>query len=507
MAASNDMAASRPSGAPRFSRRGLISAAGLSSLALAAGSQPSAAVAAATRVAPRAGAGFSVNSGILWETPESRTRSLDWMVAVGATSLRFDLSWFWAEQKSGTFDWSLFDPIIDGARARGLTVLAVLGSAPYWAAAQRTEGQPHNRPASLTTWRRFVRAAATRYKGKVFAYEIWNEPNGKSYFWPAPDPVFFTALVKAAVEEIRAVAPGTLTVCGGLGPGSTAAGDMLAPEFVRRMIAAGIVATKVDHYAFHPYDMDGTLAESARWDLTPVRQVINFAASLRAAGAGSAQIWASEYGYPSVLGVDAQARFLSSGVTQWAEASFAGPMYLHELKDQGPSDTFGVFDTANAPKQAAFAVQWMLQNGIPAREEVVRFDAHPDSALGAAVSPVFAVGATALGRDHVSGTRFETPTGWWSSPVAAGALWRQVALPPSGPFADGMQNGPTGVRVFSNPSTGTWLVLGDILTAWRPAYGFPLGGQYVNAAGTTVQDFQYGTISWKAGLVSGSLGA
>ena len=51
------------------------------------------------------------------------------------------------------------------------------------------------------------------------------------------------------------------------------------------------------------------------------------------------------------------------------------------------------------------------------------------------------------------------------------------------------------------------LILGDILTAWRPAYGFPLGGQYVNAAGTTVQDFQNGTISWKAGLVSGSLGA
>jgi beta-glucosidase/6-phospho-beta-glucosidase/beta-galactosidase len=31
-------------------------------------------------------------------------------------------------------------------------------------------------------WRTFVRAVATRYKGQIEAYEIWNEPNLKM-FW------------------------------------------------------------------------------------------------------------------------------------------------------------------------------------------------------------------------------------------------------------------------------------------------------------------------------------
>lgn len=481
------------------SRRSFLAAAGLTALAAStAGSVVAApaAFAGVTPTDPRAGAGFSLNSGILWESAESRSRSLDLVAAMGATSIRLDLSWYWAERSSGKFDWSLFDPIINGAQSRGLSVLAVLGSAPPWAATNPKDGKAHNRPASLTTWERYVKTAAKRYRGKIFAYEIWNEPNGRDYFWPAPDPEFFTSLVRTAVSAIKSSAPGTLTIAGALGPAPETDGNMTAPEFAARMIRAGIVSTGVDHYAFHPYDFDGTMAESARWDLTAVRQAINFSAALQAAGAKNYRVWATEYGFPSSLGVDRQSQMLTTGLTQWPEMSFAGPVYLHELKDQNGTDTFGVFDQQGTPKNSAYAVQWTLQNRQPARDEAVRFDANADSALGAALSPVYTVGSDAWGRDYTKGTRFQTPTGWFSSPKEAGKVWRCAGIAPSGPFASGMQNGPTGIRLFFKEGLGAYFVVGAILDLWSEKYGFPLAGQTDDSSGGTSQEFENGTISW-----------
>jgi hypothetical protein len=55
--------------------------------------------------------------------------------------------------------------------------------------------------------------AADRYKGKISAYEVWNEPNGIT-FWNPVDPVAYTRMLQTGYTAIKAADP-SATVIGG----------------------------------------------------------------------------------------------------------------------------------------------------------------------------------------------------------------------------------------------------------------------------------------------------
>src|SRR5262245_41074644 len=58
--------------------------------------------------------------------------------------VRIDLNWLDAEPTQGQFDWTRFDAIVDGAKARGLEVLAVVAYGPAWASSGDTKGDGSN---------------------------------------------------------------------------------------------------------------------------------------------------------------------------------------------------------------------------------------------------------------------------------------------------------------------------------------------------------------------------
>ena len=37
-------------------------------------------------------------------------------------------------------------------------------------------------PKDVKDWINYLQTVATRYRGKIFNYEIWNEPNDPQYF-------------------------------------------------------------------------------------------------------------------------------------------------------------------------------------------------------------------------------------------------------------------------------------------------------------------------------------
>ena len=73
------------------------------------------------------------------------------------------------------------------AEAHHANVLMTLGLTPRWASARPQEASGYSpgyaaEPKDIEDWRSLVRTVATRYKGRIHAYEIWNEPNVKR-FW------------------------------------------------------------------------------------------------------------------------------------------------------------------------------------------------------------------------------------------------------------------------------------------------------------------------------------
>jgi hypothetical protein len=127
--------------------------------------------------------------------PATRPQAFDEISSFGVRSTRIVLLWqtvapaatsrvkpdFDAKDPNN-YDWSAYDPQVDGAVARGWNVLlTVSGPVPRWA----TNGARDNltRP-SPAQFQQFMTAVARHYGTKVARWSIWNEPNQPQFLLP-----------------------------------------------------------------------------------------------------------------------------------------------------------------------------------------------------------------------------------------------------------------------------------------------------------------------------------
>jgi len=143
-------------------------------------------------------------------TLESRLTQLH---TLGVGVVRFTLNWNLiapvrpasaADPEDAAYDWSKVDPVLEGLRAQGITIVLQLNGAPTWA----NGGRPANyAPASATTFRDFATAAATRYSW-VKRWLVWNEPNQVRWLRSTSASVYTTRLLNPAYAAIHAVIKG-----------------------------------------------------------------------------------------------------------------------------------------------------------------------------------------------------------------------------------------------------------------------------------------------------------
>jgi hypothetical protein len=79
---------------------------------------------------------------------------------------------------------------------------------PAWASAHPPADNAE--PANLDDWRTYVRTVVSRYKGRIEAYEIWNEPNLRDFWTGTLDQML--TLTKEASQIIHSVDPKALVV-------------------------------------------------------------------------------------------------------------------------------------------------------------------------------------------------------------------------------------------------------------------------------------------------------
>jgi hypothetical protein len=90
-------------------------------------------------------------------------------------------NWRDIQPQQGTWNFQTADTYLANSEAAGVQVMWTLGgNTPGWASARPEEQGAYGvgsaaEPASMQDWDTYVRAVATRYKGRVQAYEIWNE--------------------------------------------------------------------------------------------------------------------------------------------------------------------------------------------------------------------------------------------------------------------------------------------------------------------------------------------
>lgn len=146
------------------------------------------------------------------------------------------VAWPSLEPEKGRWKFATLDKYVAMANLAKVDVLLPLGLSPVWATARPGEAssyKPGNaaEPLDMEDWRNYVRTVATRYKGRVHAYEIWNEPNLKGFYTGSPEAM--VKMARIAYETLKAIDPGIIVVS----PSVT--GDGRNPEWLDAYLAKG----------------------------------------------------------------------------------------------------------------------------------------------------------------------------------------------------------------------------------------------------------------------------
>jgi hypothetical protein len=147
--------------------------------------------------------------------------------------------WANLEPHKGKWDFATLDKYVSMAQEHGVQILMPLGMPPSWAS-ERPKEAPAFRPGSaappknMSEWDNYIRTLATRYKGRIRYWELWNEPNLKG-FYTGRIP-HMVELAKTAYTILKQIDPRNELVS----PAATAGyADNPGPAWLGRYLKAG----------------------------------------------------------------------------------------------------------------------------------------------------------------------------------------------------------------------------------------------------------------------------
>lgn len=151
----------------------------------------------------------------VWLFQQDKPRVLGLVKGAGFSWIRQQVRWDTIEPRQGQYDWAELDRIVEATAQDNVRVILSVVRSPRWAGINGTTGLPAN-PATFGT---LMQRMAERYKGRVDAYEIWNEQNieretggGKVEVKP------YIETLKAGYRGVKASDPWAVVIYGGLSP-------------------------------------------------------------------------------------------------------------------------------------------------------------------------------------------------------------------------------------------------------------------------------------------------
>jgi hypothetical protein len=182
---------------------------------------------------------LGMNTHMERESTEDLKDSMNILAECGAKWIRAWWGWGMAEKQPGQFDWGEYDRQFDVVRGAGMEIMPILlryypQYEQAWAGKTERIQQP---PYDLNQWASFVKTTVAHFKGRVKAWEVWNEP------WDGFGPAdVYAKLLIVTYDSVKASDP-QATVVGFGGSG---------PDYIQRGLEAG-VAKYMDVASVHSY--------------------------------------------------------------------------------------------------------------------------------------------------------------------------------------------------------------------------------------------------------------
>ncbi len=304
--------------------------------------------------APRPGAG-GFGYGVQVHAPGGDQRVIDLTAAMGFNWIKQQIEWFSYEGSKGNINFGGLDNLVNQANASGIQVLFSVVKAPAWARPPNTDFSVAGPPANPQDMADFMGAMAAHFKGRVKAYEIWNEQN-LHYEW-GNEPLSaqrYVQLLCACYRSIKAADPGALVISGALTPTGVNDGVRAIDDvtYLTQMVRAGVNSCS-DGIGAHPSGYNNPPTVGVGWSTAAEPQFkghrsFYFRATMEAyRRVTGRRIWPTEFGWASVENLGAgpcggyeyagqnseaeQAQFLVDAFNLARSWGWVGPMFVWNL--------------------------------------------------------------------------------------------------------------------------------------------------------------------------------
>jgi len=299
---------------------------------------------------------------------------------LGGSYVRFFVSWAAAEPQQGAYDpasayMTGVASAVSLARQNGLRVMITFQDVPKWASDQKywdwgnwpVGYKPYvamSTTPGLPAFGAFCQAVATQFRGQVYAYEAWNEPNLFLNLFPQSTPQdknfgahLYVKMLRKFSAGIRAGDRAALVVAGGTSPRGSFGHSQYAtpPQQFAAVIKAAGVSSLFDAYSHHPYTPGASRRlwpEAAPRDPKTTVTLQNLGTLLKLFP--KKPFYLTEYGYQTA----ACQSFTGQHVDQITQASYLKRAYAYAarypqvkllmwflLKDHKPQDPYQGFYT------------------------------------------------------------------------------------------------------------------------------------------------------------------
>lgn len=273
----------------------------------------------------------------LWWNETTRTFDLENIRLMRFTHIKQRFSWHDIQPTSPhEWLWEHSDSVVDEVEYRERELVARLDGPPDWAVEYPSQDDPAAPPINLDAWATYCGTLAARYKGRIAAYQVWNEPNlQREWLGLPPSAEGYVRLLKPCAEAIRAADPDAVIISAGLAPTGdwlpTAIPDM---DYLRLMYAAGaaewfdVLGLNAPGYGAPPDLSPDEAEQQGRLRWMCFRHVEDMRAIMVAAGDAHKQIALLEVGWTTdtregsdyawhAVDQDTQAQYLVEAY-QWA---------------------------------------------------------------------------------------------------------------------------------------------------------------------------------------------
>jgi hypothetical protein len=193
--------------------------------------------------------------GMHFNDPEKGVADTDWVRLWDC-----GVTWKDIHLEPGVYDWSRLDWLVDLYSDRN--IVYVIAATPRWLATD--PDAPHFAPwlgpgtnslpsdSDIDEFNTFVWHLTMRYKGRIKAYEIWNEPQLPDFMYPynRKNRNRLAQMTKRAYRTIKRISPDTMVLSASVLPRKSSGGMRRANRFLRALKKKG---WPVDRITCHIY--------------------------------------------------------------------------------------------------------------------------------------------------------------------------------------------------------------------------------------------------------------